>query len=658
MKKIRGFWLFILCFILLGSFKGVYGYFEIDNYEINATVLENGDMEVEENITYKTNEYRNGVYRNIECINDDNKLNSASTIELKEINVNNEVYKEVESAYNGNSGVYLYDFKKNTANIKVYTPFKNVGKTVTYSYVLKNVAVKYKDTSEIFWNFVGYDWEDKINSLNINITLPDKSSKEKVYIFAHGSDNGTFNQVANKVNIHAEDIKPGNAIDARVLFSKDALSYDAKYKSKNVLNKYINEEQGMGEKVRNFTLLIVVSIGVSAFLVIYAIYMFFENYRFGIVNKYIYYREIPEGITPEMVEKIIKGKISSKSMWVTFMHLVVKGRYKVLKELNEDGKEECVIKIGDKKVELNEYEEEFAIWFDKKLRINGKQLEKITIKELNKNIKKDKRAYVFFSNYKRKIENIIANLFIDDEIISKKYIKISLWTHILFIIFIGAFFIIVKVEDLVFIAVIFAIISAVVISFLIQPNRVLKIIGIVIFVLVQSSISMFLQEYNVVYIHVPYFISLLSIMISTIFDVGKDKKDVINKLKALKRYIKHFSYLNEKDILDEKLWKEYLVYAMALGVSQKIQKRFIQNFENQEDFENINFNSFEFKYTFNNVRTSYPVSSSSSSSYGGYSSSGGFSSGGGSGGRRRWRPVAVALFKIYRIFKKTVEFFE
>jgi hypothetical protein len=64
----------------------------------------------------------------------------------------------------------------------------------------------------------------------------------------------------------------------------------------------------------------------------------------------------------------------------------------------------------------------------------------------------------------------------------------------------------VKVEDLVFIAVIFAIISAVVISFLIQPNRVLKIIGIVIFVLVQSSISMFLQEYNVVYIHMPYFI--------------------------------------------------------------------------------------------------------------------------------------------------------
>lgn len=646
MKNIRKLLLFIFCIVFLGSFNYIYGYFEIDNYDINATILENGDMEVEENITYKTTETRNGVYRNIECANEDNKLNSASAIKLKSVKVNGELYKEVSNAYNGNSGVYLYNLENNNANIKVYTPFKNVGKTVTYTYILKDVGVKYADTSELFWNFVGYEWEDKINNLNINITLPQISANEKVYVFAHGSDNGTFSQNGNIVNIHAENIAPGNAIDARILFSKDALTYEAKYKSKNVLNKYINEEQGMSKKIREYKGLIVVSVIVSVFLAIYCIYITVRYYKKYIYNKYMYYREIPEDITPDMVEKIIKGKVSSKSIWVTFMHLVTRGRYIVFKELNERGKEEYKIKVGDKKVELNNYEEEFVTWFDRRLRIDGKQVDSISIKELNKNIKKDKRAYIFFANYRRKIENAIEKIFSADEMISKSYFKISLLIHILFIIFIAVFGIISNSEDLGAIAVILGIISAFVLSLFAQPNKIFKFLSVIMYIGMHSTIIEWLNEFDISYVYIPYIISLVSIVYSKIFYIGIYKQDVKNKLKGLKRYIKHFSYLNEKDMLDEKLWKEYLVYAMALGVSRKIQNRFIQNFENQEEFENINFNSFEFKYAFNNIRTTDPNSYSSSSSGGGYSSSGGFSSGGGSGGRRRWWPVEEALFKI------------
>ena len=106
-RKIYVILLFVILFLVALATKS-FGYFEIDNFEINCYVQENGDMKVEENITYKTNESKNGVTRDIELKNETNSKNSADGFVLESVKVNGINYTKTYSAQNGDSGVYEY----------------------------------------------------------------------------------------------------------------------------------------------------------------------------------------------------------------------------------------------------------------------------------------------------------------------------------------------------------------------------------------------------------------------------------------------------------------------------------------------------------------------------------------------------------------------
>ena len=67
-KKIKLSVIFIILFLALCNSKAL-ATFEIDKYQINCEVTQEGNLKVQENITYDTNEYRNGVIRNIKTKN-------------------------------------------------------------------------------------------------------------------------------------------------------------------------------------------------------------------------------------------------------------------------------------------------------------------------------------------------------------------------------------------------------------------------------------------------------------------------------------------------------------------------------------------------------------------------------------------------------------
>lgn len=54
--------------------------------------------------------------------------------------------------------------------------------------------------------------------------------------------------------------------------------------------------------------------------------------------------------------------------------------------------------------------------------------------------------------------------------------------------------------------------------------------------------------------------------------------DIVNKSYALKNYLKDFSIINEKNEEELILWEYYLVYAVALGVNEKIDDKIINKY--------------------------------------------------------------------------------
>lgn len=101
------------------------------------------------------------------------------------------------------------------------------------------------------------------------------------------------------------------------------------------------------------------------------------------------------------------------------------------------------------------------------------------------------------------------------------------------------------------------------------------------------------------------------------------------QMSGLKRFFKEFGNIQDKNAIEVKLWREYLMYAQILGVANKVAKEFKKMYPEEiydQDLDNvILLNHF---YTSATNAASTAKSRAESYSSGG----GGFSSGGGGGG--------------------------
>ena len=142
---------------------------------------------ISEDITFEFNEKFNGVYRDIVF----DETSGISDIDVALV-VSEDIigFSHVEKAKNGEQGVYTVNEKNNKIAIKIFSPSKDETKTFRISYTVKNTAVKYNDTGELYYKFIGKENETPINNLIIDIYLPYEDRGNDVKVFAHGPLNG------------------------------------------------------------------------------------------------------------------------------------------------------------------------------------------------------------------------------------------------------------------------------------------------------------------------------------------------------------------------------------------------------------------------------------------------------------------------------------
>lgn len=109
------------------------------------------------------------------------------------------------------------------------------------------------------------------------------------------------------------------------------------------------------------------------------------------------------------------------------------------------------------------------------------------------------------------------------------------------------------------------------------------------------------------------------------------------RLCGLKKYLIEFSSMDSKEVMDVKLWDEYLMFAYLFGIADKVAAQLNKMYpEIIEQMESSNFNFDTVKFVSDISTRSVSAANSYSSGGGGSSSSGGGggSSGGGGGGSR------------------------
>ena len=614
MKKI-----FLLMTILLFapfSVDALEPNYKVDGLYIDATIQTNGDMLVKEQIVL-TGSF-NGYIRDL-SYKGEYSLYDASNLQLVKVcdlSVNRkgsfdsldnslQCFKEQEFANLGDSFVYT---NKQSAAIQTLTMYNYnpSGTKIFYiEYLLSNVIVIHNDVAELYWTFIGNNFDDDIKDVKITVNLQKESSDLRVW--AHGPLEGNISKESNKtITAIITDLYANNLVDIRATFDKDVVPYGSKLSFEDGLQSILAEEELRAEeanKEREKARIIYYGIlGLSGFWIVGAIILAIYAYRKYDKEhvsdfKLEYHREFPAEYGPEVVEYLMKRKVTTVSLSAMILDIIRKKGFEVREQPSTKMKKQYVLIKKDLARNQLTADEAFIVdWFINDLG-NGKE---VALEDIKKVSKTEASAKTFMEKYDKWLTlaemNGVREEFYEESLGFK--IKSGLYCVLGFGIFIIAMYLMI-----------------------VHPLTIMTLIIAIV------------------------------LLIYTILFVKRTVKgnDHFVKWKAFKKFLLDFGRFEEKQLPEIVLWEKYLVYATVFGIAKKVYKAMEikikdMNINNDMSLYPILFSDHYFSAslmsTVNTARTASVSKiaesnmSSSSGGGGGFSGGGGFGGGGGGGGGR------------------------
>ena len=622
-RKILYTLIFAIAFLLIGTVKSNAGTLKLNDLDFNAQINNDGSMDVTETWDIYISS-TNTLYKSFKT--DSSKYSGITNVTVKEItngqNIN--FTKTDEWAYHVTKN-YYYGTENEDEDFEIGwgVGLDNSRGTRKYkiSYTVKDAITKYNDYAELYWQFVGKNFEISADKITGTIYLPSNvTNKEDIKVWGHTEDlNGTIYATdTNKIEFELNNFRSGRYLEVRTLFPTELITSSGRTKNKEILQTVIKEETKWADQANarrkrqewiNKYLPIILFIGIILINIILIIaYVkkiikyskkLKELKKYEPTTKLEYYRDLPdENSTPGEAMKIFNMSINSftannfgKVFSATMLDLALKGYLEIKQEKNSKGKENINIYVL-KQVSDGLKPSEARIMTFVKDAAKGKEV--ITLKELEKYIKEHptKIESLLKGTYDAVNNQLIKEQIIDSEIQKeyKKYKDIQM-SYIASIIFLFFF------------------------------TWIAFIIPIIIFAIDAIMCGKIAKKLNV---------------------LTQKGVDMQEQWKGLKKYMEDFSMLDRREVPELVIWEKYLVYATVFGVAEKVIKQLkivYPDFEeitsgvNTYTYMNIMMHT-NFSSSFSNaISTSIASATYSSGSGGG----GGFSGGGG----RRWRPEAA-----------------
>ena len=597
-KNILRIFLFFLISIV--SFAANY---RIEKLDIEANLQKDGSMVVSEAVTYDIDEI-NGVYFDIDT-KGYGGITSLQVFEDEGHYENNVIsYREVDPVnyeVTENDGVY---------RIKLYSKNYNNVRTFKFVYTLPEAIKVYDDVAQLNRKMVGQDWQQGISTVRVNIEIPVSTSYDNsnILVFGHGPLTGEVDKEENTVFYKLDDYYPGDFLEAHILMEPEIFS---EYDNSKIIHKEMKQElldmearladEANAERenaLRREQRLQKISSNAKPIMggiaSIWAVLMYYIHVIFKRKNKVKddikYLRDLPDDSSPALVGGVITKSVNDNEILATIVDLI---RRKVLTLDTSDTKTIITLTGSTEKLSAQEntiidiYINDFG---------DGKSLDLKSFGFFQKVPMKTAKKFERWSNY----------------IISEMNRKGLVYQHM----GCGAIFIFVLIS--------------IVIAF-------------------GSIIQAILTENPIFMLGMPLGAILF---ISTVAAESPSKKlaETKSKWQALKNFLSDYSQLEEAKITSIHLWEQYFVYAIALGVSDKVVKAYKKALDMGiiSDVEGVNSLAYSpifnpmFSRSFSNLngmvsktnsRANSTIASTrrSSSSGGG----GGFSSGSSGGGGSR-----------------------
>ena len=613
-KIVLLFLFFILLFMTISNADT-----ELKDLEINIEVRDNGSMHVEE----KWNVYASEISTLFKTFKKNDSYSSIENVKIRETTAGKEnvLVNSGEYKYHQDEG-YFHALVSPEGEFEIAWGADMDGERRSFvvEYDVYNVVTTYNDCEDFYWKIVGEDFTAPIDHLHGTVTIPKGvNNLDDFRIWAHGTLNGTITKEStNKLTYTVDDNKAKSFVEIRVVTPVGIFAENSKRVNSNKLDSILAEEQKNAEeanlkreqlaKMQKFQ-----ELGGNVFggFVGILMLMSFKKRREFLEThpkiepevKYDYYRDIPDKMLSgfdacEIAE--ITGPVSEK-MSSLMMSLALK-KY-ISFDIQSKNKKDMyiVLEPGEKKAELNTHE---RLLLDYLKSIST--VDKFSLKDFERygqrHISKVDRLLDKMDETAK--DHLKSNGYIDKERKEKSDSSMAIVT-------------------LVCMLLVFAMGTMLAFKSLIGVGITI-VIGLIWFI---DTIS-FIKK------------------VGKHTQKGADEKC---KWRGLKKFMNEFSMLDQREVPELALWEEYLVYATAFGIADKVIKQLKVVYPELNDTNYI-ANNYTVLNMASNDSFGKSFASSLSSSIGsvtnmssGSGGGGGFSSG---GGRRRRPEVAAVAVKL------------
>ena len=497
--------------------------FRIEKLDIEANLQKDGSMVVSEAVTYDIDEI-NGVYFDIDA----KGFGELEYIQVFEDDSTGG-FKEVDSSN------YEVSVSDELYRIKLYSKNHNNRRTFKFVYKLPEAITVYDDVAQFNRKMVGQEWQQGINYITAKVIIPVSASYDNsnILVFGHGPLTGEVDKEGNTVVYKLNNYYPGDFLEAHILMEPEIFSEynkskivhkDMKQKLLDMEAKLADEanaerdkairQQEMINKVFEKPGLIFGVLSSIWGALMYYIHVIFKrkNKVKNSVGKYL--RELPDNSSPALVGGFMTNSINDNEILATIVDLV---RRKVLTLENSD-KNSIIILTGS----------------TENLSAQEKDIVDIYINDFGDGKSLDLKSFGFF----QKVPMSVARKFekwralIQSEMNRKNLTYQGLGC--LGVIFFAFFPMIFTFAGLVI--------------GMITGNKMFLLI-------VVMGIILFVSGAKARY-------------------PRKELAEAKDKWQAFKNFLSDYSQLEEAKITSVHLWEQYFVYAVALGVSDKVVKAY------------------------------------------------------------------------------------
>lgn len=469
------------------------------------------------------------------------------------INNKNDFYSTSLNMSLSKGNIFLDDFSLNALKITG----NNITIKLTYE-LEKDYITRYTDTDVLSY-FIDLDNLDYLNNLTLSLNSNEPISNLTV-------DNATINHNKNKYIININNLKESTNVD---------ILFDINTNLNNIINsKYINEETIEEiEEIEEYSyindrihpLIICVIISIVLFIVSFVI-----NRKTRINT---YRRETSDLVPPIVAEAIIDGKIGLKELiMTTIIELNIRGNIKII---NNDTLE--LVSLDN----LEMYERNIVELLFKNNIIKFSDINNIFAKSNNETLMFTKKINI--------IKDLLLKKIFLMDIFSKKLTIVNKIIEI-FALLISINLPQIFLKNVTMFNTFFFLLNVFAIGYYIKKNinktttqeEIINthnkkqkdmIIPIIIILFMIISTSIYVARYHFVFFLITlltFALNLYTIYQSQAIALTKTGRKEQSKLVELKNYINDYSLIKNRDLESIIVWDEYLAYATAFGIPNKV----------------------------------------------------------------------------------------